>query len=154
MKLLAKTLLCASVCALTLSSTANANDSFKHEIDARQSYMQVLRHNIGQLGAMAKGKKPYDAELAKAAAQNLALAASMNNAFMWPKGSDNANAKNTDALPAIWDQLAKVKKINGDMKEASENLAKHAGNGLSEVRKYIGAVGKTCKGCHDDFKAE
>jgi len=33
-------------------------------------------------------------------------------------------------------------------------MAENAGNGLEALQSSIGDVGKSCKGCHDDYRAK
>lgn len=148
----------ATVMAVAAFSPVIAQDDkgpFHAEITARKSVMQVAKFNIGILGAMAKGKREYDGQLAANSAYNLHLAALMQNGAMWPKGSgvDNADLKiKTTAKPEIWANFPEVAKHHKAWTEASEKLSKVAGNGLDALRGAIGPVGKSCKGCHDDFR--
>lgn len=152
--ILKKSLLVATLVAIGSPAIAADKVPFKAEIKARKSQMHIYKFNMGILGAMAKGKREFNAEEAKAAANNIAIATSLNAAAMWPKGSDNSQNSKTDALPSIWENLAKVGKINDDMGMAAKNLAGKVDGGLGALRKNIGAVGKNCKGCHDDYKAD
>ncbi len=121
-------------------------------IEARQGFMEVLKFNMGILGAMAKGKVDYDAAQASAAANNLAAAAKMENGAMWPEGSDNSNPALkdiTEALPEGWSEYAKIAEVQKKWVAATEKLAAAAGTGVGGIRANIGDVGKSCKGCHD-----
>jgi len=40
------------------------------------------------------------------------------------------------------------------LKTATAALAPVAGNGLDALKGAMGDVGASCKGCHDDFRAE
>jgi len=145
-----------------LSTTAHAHKSntdkpFEAEIEARHSFMHVVQYNMGILGAMAKGKRDYDPTLASAIAKNIQAAALMSNDSMWPKGSDNgqhALAEETKALPAIWEKYDVFNEKQKDWENASQILVDNAGKSLADLRKGMGAVGKTCKGCHKGFKAK
>jgi cytochrome c556 len=141
--------------AVNLLSSASAGN-FDRQIKARQSFMQVYAFNIGILGAMAKGETDYDADLAKASADNLLSAARMNNGAMWPKGSDIATAGNenlTRAKAVIWASFPQVAEKHQALTDAATKMAAEAGNGIDAIRANIGAVGGGCKGCHDDFRA-
>ena len=46
-------------------------------IKARQAMFQLYSFNIGILGAMAKGEREYDADVAREAAENLQAAANL-----------------------------------------------------------------------------
>jgi cytochrome c556 len=138
-----------------LGSVAEAAD-FSNQIKARKALMQVYAFNMGQLGAMVKGKMPYDANAAKGAAGNVLAAASMYGRAMWPKGSDNTApglAGKTRAKPDIWSNFPKVKEASMGLVAAAKTLSAEAGNGVDALKANIGAVGKACGSCHKPFRA-
>ena len=103
MKKILAIVLSGMLAAGAVSSVA-AGD-FDKQIKARQAHMQLYSFNLGILGAMAKGEMEYNADLAKASADNLLAVATMNAGAMWPQGSDMAAAGNegkTWAKPEIW----------------------------------------------------
>ena len=153
-----KTLLAALFCVTGLAAVATAQDKGPHDnaIKGRQAMFQTYNFNMGVLGAMAKGKMDYNAEIAAQSAANLQAAANFGQAAMWPEGSDSetaGNAKNR-ALPAIWSNFPDVMEKGNALKMASEKLAAEAGNGLDALQAAIGDVGGTCKACHDDYRAK
>jgi len=139
MKLKLLSVLIASL--LILSTTALAEGPHDKAIKARQSMFQLYSFSTGVLGDMAKGKIEYNAELAQEMADNLNAAANLGQSAFWPAGSDNSNSENarTRALPKIWETFP---------------VAAEAGNGLDALRSNMGAVGKSCKGCHDTYRAK
>lgn len=147
----------ATIAAVSTMAYAADDYPFKAEITARKSVMQVNGFNIGMLAAMTKGKLPYDAAAAQNAAYNLHLGALMRNGPMWPKGSgvDNpALADKTTAKPEIWSASSKVGEKHQAWTESTEALMKVAGNGLDALKEALGPVGKSCKGCHDDYRVK
>lgn len=151
-----KTLLAIGLGTLMLTSTTGADDHtpFAAEIKARQSVFQVYKYNMGLLGAMAKGETEYNAQVAVDAAWNLNAASMMKNGTMWPPGSDNSAVEGTRALPEIWSTYPAIVEKGKALTDASTALVAVAGNGLDELRGAMGAVGKSCKGCHDDYRAK
>jgi len=122
-------------------------------IKARQGEMQLRSFNAGPLFAMAKGKMEYDAELAASLANNLVLQTKMDMGRAWAKGTDNvAYAGKTDSLPEIWSTYPKIAESGKAYVKAVTELAAVAGNGRDALKSKIGALGKGCKGCHDDFR--
>lgn len=120
---------------------------------ARQAQMQLYSFNLGILGAMAKGTVEYNADAASAAAGNLASLSSLNQMAMWVPGSDSDTLGDASrALPAVWAEGSKAQAIGMEMASASAAMAEVAGTGLDGVRGAIGAVGKTCGACHDDYR--
>lgn len=121
---------------------------------ARQAQMQLYAFNLGQLGAMAKGEVDYDAGAASAAAGNLAKLASLDGRAVWVPGSDDATLgqEATEALPAIWEEGSKVGEKAMALASAASQLDAVAGDGLDALRGAIGDVGKSCGGCHEDYR--
>ncbi len=131
-----------------------ADEPFANEIKARKAVMQVYAFNLGVLGAMAKGKTPYDADAAQTAADNLNAAVNMKNGAMWPKGSDNgALGKRTRAKPEAWTEYPRVAEKSKALKEAAAKMAAEAGTGLDAVKANMKGVGQGCKGCHEIARA-
>lgn len=154
-----KLLIGLAVLAMTgIGFVATAADKGPHDdaIKGRQAMFQLYGFNMGILGAMAKEKMAYDAALASEAAANINAAANFGQSAMWPAGSDNETPGNatTRALPAIWNTYPAVVEKSDALKKASAALASQAGEGLDALQGVINDVGASCKGCHDDFRAE
>ena len=141
---------------LTLAFSAlAAGDPNEKAIKARQAVMTLQSWYAGPLFGMAKGDVDYDADMAAANAAHLNMMANVDGGAMWPQGTDNgAYAGKTRALPEIWTTWPAVGEKDQALKDAAAALAEVAGDGLDALRSKIGAVGKACKGCHDDFRAE
>ncbi|WP_428033392.1 c-type cytochrome [Amphritea sp.] len=157
MKMVIKAALCATVLA-TVSAPVMAEEyPFAEQIEGRQGYFQMLKFNIGVLGAMAKGQRDYDADIAQTLANNLKNASLMNNQLMWPKGSDmdaEGLSGKTKAKAAIWQEGSEIGQKNKEFAAAAETMAANAGQGLDALRKAIGPLGKSCKGCHEEYRAK
>ncbi len=147
----------ASLIAGVMScGVAHAEGPHDKAIKARQAMFQLYSFSAGVLGDMAKGKIDYDAELAKELAGNLNAAANLGQSAFWPAGSDNSNPDNLKnrALPKIWETFPAIGENAQELKDAAAVLAAEAGNGLDALRSSMGAVGKSCKGCHDEYRAK
>ena len=71
---------------------------------------------------------------------------------LFPEGS---NIEKSKALPAIWENPVEFSEAMDRFKEAAEGMASAADTeDMSEIGPAIQALGGSCKGCHDDFKAE
>lgn len=115
--------------------------------------MQIRSFSAGPLFGMAKGKIPYDAELASKLANNLKALLELDMGRAWAKGTDNkVYPGKTTALPKIWTTYPKISEKGKAYAKAVGELAAVAGNGLDALKGKIGALGKGCKGCHDDFR--
>lgn len=143
----------AGAVATSALAGSHANKAAAASIKARQAQMQLYAFNLGILGAMAKGAVDYNADAASAAAANLAALANSNQMAYWPAGTDNFDMGDaTRALPAIWAEGSKVGERGMALASAAAALAGVAGDGLDALRGGIGAVGKSCGGCHDDYR--
>ena len=149
-----RSILVAVGLTLALSASA-AKDPNEKAIKSRQAVMALQSWYAGPLFTMAKGDMEYDAEMAGTYAAHLNMMANLDGGPMWPPGTDNgAYAGKTRALPEIWSTYPAVGEKDQALKDAAAALAEVAGGGLDALRSKIGAVGKACKGCHDDFRAE
>ncbi len=144
----------AAACFCAAAAPLVQADPLDDAIKARRAYYQLVLFNAGPVLGMARDKVPYDAQRATTSAQNLQALASMKNAAMWPKGSDNEAKKGaTRALPAIWDKPGIADKGKA-FREAIAELAKVAGNGLDAMKPKATALGATCAACHKEYRAK
>ena len=144
-----RTLAAASLAAaLALAPAAFAQD-FENQVGARQGQFKIMAVNLGVLGGMARGQMEYDAELAQAAADNIVAVTSLHQDFFWPEGSDNVMLDTTRADPSIWDDNADFLAKWSDAGEAAVALQDVAADGQEGLGAALGALGGTCKACHD-----
>ena len=153
-----RSLLLCSLIAFSAGAIAK-DDANEKAIDARKAEMELRSFYAGTLFGMAKGAIDYDAELAGKMAGALSELAAFYNknggAYFWPKGSDaSAYPDSTTAKANIWTTYPEIGEASKKYEEAVAGLAAEAGNGLGALRANIGALGKSCKGCHDKFRTE
>jgi len=152
MKIATQVCLLLIAAAFTLPSFA-AKDPLLKAIKARQGEMQLRAFNVGPLFAMAKGEMEYDAKLATGLAGNLKLMLDLDNGRAWKQGTDiEAYPGKTTALGKIWTTYPEISEYGKKYVKAVGQLAAVAGNGRDALKDKIGAVGKSCKGCHDEFR--
>lgn len=143
----------AACAATAVFSGGHADKAAKAAVKARQATMTLYAFELGALGAMAKGDVEYNADAATAAAANLAKVTSMNQARLWLPGTSTAELGDaTGALPALWESGSKAADIGKELAMAAVAMEAAAGEGLDSLRGAIGAVGKTCGACHDDYR--
>lgn len=156
MKFITKIAIAGVVTVLTTGAMADSAKSLKHAekvTELRQSIFSLLGNNMWQLGSMAKGKIAFDAE--KAGKHALRINQLSMMIADYARTDTSAHKVKTEALDKIWQKPDAFAKRIKDLTLASENLQKAALSGdESMVKKAIGGVGKTCGGCHDNFKAE
>jgi len=145
---------CLLLIGIALAGTSFAgSDPLLNAIKARQGEMQLRAFNVGPLFGMAKGKIDYDAEMANKLAGNLKLMLDLDNGRAWAQGSDTEKyAGETTALPKIWTTYPEISDYGKKYVIAVNELAAVAGDGRDALKSKIGAVGKSCKGCHDEFR--
>ena len=150
-----KTLLTAAVtlCGLVLSLPAAAQ--FQKPEDAikyRQGAFTVMANHLGRIGAMTSGRAPFDAQVA---AETAALVATLAKLPFTACGEGTDEGLPSRAKPEIWKDAAKFKAASEKMATEIGKLdaAAKAGN-LDALKAAMGAVGGSCKACHDDFRAE
>lgn len=137
--------------ALGLALPAAAQD-IDGAVKARKGQMQIISYNMGILGGMAKGQIDYDAAMAVGAAKNLAATGAMDIATLWPEGSDNGAHPTTRAAAPIWSDAAGFEEKFGAFTTATAAAVDGVGDGLDGLRASLGAVGGTCKGCHQTYR--
>ncbi|GIU22813.1 cytochrome c [Shewanella schlegeliana] len=143
----------ALLATATLATSVQANN-FKEAEDAihyRQSAFSLIAYNFGDMGAMLKGKKEYNADVFAKRAENVAALSKLPlEGFV--AGSEKGD---TEALAKIWSDKAD---FDAKMKTFQENaaiLAVAASKGdKKEIKKAFGNTGKSCKGCHDIYKKD
>ncbi|GAA3908871.1 cytochrome c [Halomonas cibimaris] len=152
-----KTGLSAAACAvlLTLGATASAAEP-EDAIHYRQSAFGVIGWHFSPIADMAKGDVEYDADEFARRAQNVADLASMPwEGFVDGTYQNDGHGINTDALAKIADNPDDFQQKQQDMMDEAQKLAKIAQEkDFRTSRAQLSKVGKTCKNCHDDYRAE
>ena len=144
---------CAAVAvATTAFAESHANPALENATNARHAQMQVIGYHTGILGDMAKGTTPYDAEIATAAAENLASAAAMNRITMWIAGSEQGAVANSRAKAEIWTDPAGFDEKAVGLETASAAMVTAAGTDLDALRAAMGGVGESCGACHKAYR--
>ncbi|MFO7594487.1 MAG: cytochrome c [Pseudomonadota bacterium] len=140
----------AGVLAIGVSGVAVA-DQHEDAIKYRQAAFTLIKGNFGPMGAMVKGEMPYDSEAFAEYAANVAAVAGMaDDGFI--DGSDTGDTK---AKPEVWENRAEFDKRMREFQKLSGELAVVAKSGdMDQIKPKFGAVGKSCKACHDDFKSK
>ena len=118
-------------------------------VKQRQAAMTLQGKYFGPLGGMAQGKVPYDAKIVQRNADYLVALAQMP----WDGFDPSTKGEKSRALPALWEQPGKVKEaIDRFQSEISKLQQVSKGGDEGAIKAQIGAVGKACAGCHDNFR--
>ncbi|MCU0968791.1 MAG: cytochrome c [Rubrivivax sp.] len=145
-------LVVAAIAGLSFALPAAAQ--FQKPEDAikyRKAAFTVMAAHFSRIGAMAQGRVPFDGAAATA---NAEIVATMS-ALPFTAFGDGTDKGDTRALPKIWSDRANfdagAKKMQD---EVAKLVAAAKSNNLDNVKTAFGAVGQTCKGCHDNFRKE
>ena len=118
-------------------------------VKQRQSAMTLIGKYFGPLGGMAQGRVPFDAKLVQRNADYLAALAQMPWDGFDPATKDTKSA----ALPAVFNDSGKFKEAANRLTSEVQKLQQVAkGGDEGAIKSQIGAVGKSCGGCHDNFR--
>ncbi len=149
--LTALTLSTSLVLATAAAADGHLSQDQERAISARKAHMALNGFNIGPLGAMAQEQIPYDAEVAAAAAANLAALGSMNEDRYWLEGTD-LSVGGTRAKAEIWSDPDGFAAELARFADATTALAAVAGDGLDAMRGAFGPVGQSCGSCHEAYR--
>jgi cytochrome c556 len=150
MKLLASLSLAAVVATMSVPAMAQfqkPEDAIKY----RQASFTVMANHFGRLKGMVDGSVPFDA---KVAAENAALVETMSK-LPWGAFGPGTDKGQTKAKPEIWAEQAKFKEGSDKLQAETTKLVAAAKTGnLDSLKTAFGAVGQSCKACHDNYKAK
>ena len=159
MKSFGRSVVIAAALAVPLAAVAQQLKP-EEAIRARQSIMRVIGLNFGPIGKMASGDAAFDKTVFQTNAARMEAVWAMNPGQYFVPGTDKAVsgakiASFTDAKPEIWAQPDKFKAAAERAGQAIANLSQAAKSGDEKaMRAAAGAVGQSCKACHDDFRAK
>lgn len=138
--------LALSLAVLALPASADEDSVINH----RKGVYQAIGGNMKALVMIVKGGVPHAGDAKYHAEQIAALSKLTEKVF--PKGSDFGD---TEAKPDIWSKPDDFKKVMAAFQAQAEKTAKVAAGGdLKATAAEVGELGKTCKGCHDNFRQQ
>ena len=148
-----RNILIVGAAAAAIATTALAQQSPQETaVKARQAHMTLYSANLGVLGAMAQGNMDYDAERAQMAAGNLAALAQLHQGLYWLPGTSHEEIESSRTLPALWENGEEARAYGMALAEAAVAMEAVAGDGVEALQANLGAIGRNCGGCHEDFR--
>jgi cytochrome c556 len=142
-----------AVLAAVLSTPAAAQFAKPEDaVKYRQSAFSLQGTHFGRLAGMARGTIPFDA---KVAAENVAVLEAVSKLPWTAFGDGTDKVASSKAKPEIWKEMPKFKEGSDKMQAEVSKLAAAAKGGtmtLDQLKAAVGAVGGTCKACHDSYK--
>jgi len=142
--------------AVSFSHDVLAQQAAKPEqlIKWRQSAYQLLAWNNGRIKSNLDAQYNKD-EVAKAA-NSIAAIANSGLGSLFAAGTETGKGwHDTAAKPALFSAGSKAGEYSAAFtKEANELAHLAATADQAAVKDQFGKLGKTCKACHDDYKAK
>jgi cytochrome c556 len=142
----------AAVVALALGVAAGAvfaQAKPEQVVKQRQSVMTLQGKYFGPMAAMAQGKAPYNADIVR---RNAAYLDNLSR-MAWDGFDASTKDVKSAALPAIYEQPDKFKEAASRLENEAHKLYEVSRSGdEAAVKAQIGAVGKSCGGCHESFR--
>ena len=142
--------------AIGLSSATLAQTIGKPEdqIRWRQSVMQTLGWSMGRIKANIEGS--YNKDQVIQAANTIQALANSGSGGLFQPGTDTGKGwRDTNVKPELFTSGAKLKEVGTAYNKEANELAKIAASGdAAAIKTQFGNLGKTCKGCHDEFRKE
>ena len=145
---------------LTAVSVGGAGNAAAPAPAAKQASVTARQDGFKAIGGAFKAVR---GELAKDSPDFALIAAKASDinaraskiVSLFPAGTSNADGFKTEALPAIWSKPAAFKASAQKLADESAKLASLAGKRNKQaVAAQAMAMGGSCKGCHDQFRAE
>ena len=118
----------------------------------RKSVMFLIAQHFGRMGAVVKGKAPYEQ---KAFTQNAMVVESLSKlpwqATMMP-GTDKGD---TTLNASVFAQQTEFKATAASFEAGTAKLLSVSQSGdLNAIKAQFVEVAKSCKGCHDQFRTK
>lgn len=136
---------CALACSLFAAGSVVAQDP----IAARKDGFKAAKEAMGKIKSTLESGG--DLSVVQVSAAKLAEV-SMAAGALFPPGSDKGDTK---AKASIWSNADDFKaKLTAFQTESAKLVQVAATGDAAAVKKQFGAVGGTCKGCHDNYKAD
>jgi cytochrome c556 len=139
--------LCMTVAVLWSASALAQFAKPKDAVEYREAGMTLISSHFGRMAPVMRDQQPYDKAAIKANVDTLKMLATL------PWAGFASNAPGGDALPKIWSDAAGFKqqqdKFTGNIAKLS--AAADAGD-LAQLKVAFGAVGESCKSCHNAYR--
>jgi cytochrome c556 len=135
-------------CGLAYGVAAMADADPMDLIKYRKDVMSALGAHTGAASLIIRGRVDYGPQLIDHA-RSLALTTPLIEDVFPP----DSELGDTDAKAAVWQKPEEFKKHAMAAQEAAAAFLKAAEAGdKAEIGKKFMAMGKACKGCHDEFR--
>jgi cytochrome c556 len=128
---------------------AKPEDAIKY----RQSAFTLMGNHMGRINAQLKASSPNVQAIQTSAALVETFSRLPYEAFI--PGSESGGNPPTRAKPEVFKDGDKIKSLAETMQsEVAKLNAVAKGGDVGAIRAQFGAVGKSCKACHDDYRKD
>ena len=136
------------ICSVAATGAAIAQDG---PIKKRQELMKKNGDAAKLINAMFKGEKPYDAAAAADAIKG--IGAVMDEFItLFPEGSTSAGFRREAGNLEEQGRLRRLGRASKGMTRPKTVAA--AAGGMASLQPAFAEFAKSCRGCHDDYRAE
>ena len=126
------------------SSLADSHGIIKY----RQNVMKSTAGHMGAIVDILKNRLPLEAHIVDHARSMLQISRMILS--MFPEGSSKGR---TRSKQAIWENWSEFESAANNFERESAKLSEVAENGdMEALAKQVRATGKTCSGCHRNFR--
>jgi len=143
--------LVAVVACMCMPELSSAQAVPEKAIRARQSGYYLMSQQMARINATIKGDLAFDKTALETSAEALDVIGRLvvDN---YPTGSDQGSTK---AKPEIWKETRRFKQLaQASQGEAARLKAAVRGGDLDAIKAAYGATSKSCKSCHDVYRAQ
>jgi cytochrome c556 len=143
-----------TIAAASLTAIAQQAPKPEQLIKWRQSAYQVVAWNTGRIKASLDG--PYNKDEVAKAANTIAAIANTGLGTLFPPGTEQGKGWHDTAVkPELFQDGKKVGEYAANFSREATELAKVAAVGdPAAVKDQYAKLTRTCKSCHDDFRAK
>jgi len=143
--------LCAGLGLAAMAAVAAGEMAPEKAIKARQSAYFLMGQQMARINATVKGDVPFDKTSLTLSADALDVISKLVS-DQYPAGSDQGSTK---AKPEVWKDQGKFKQLmQASQTEVSKLSAAVHGGDLDLIKAAYGSASRSCKTCHDSFKAQ
>jgi len=141
----------AAVVTVLVSGAALAQAKPEILVKQRQSAMTLIGKYWGPMAGMMQGKIPYDAAVVQ---RNAGFLDNLSR-MPWDGFHESTRDVKSAALPNVFTDQAKFREAASRLENEASRLVQVSRSGdEAAVKAQLGAVGKSCGGCHNDFRAK
>ena len=152
MKKLVKILICLIFIAMAVGGAYAQFAKPEHAIKYRKSVMFLIAQHFGRMGAVVKGKAPYDQE---AFTRNALVVETLSHLPWQASLVPGTDKGDTTLNAAVFAQQTEFNASAQAFEAGTAKLVSVSQSGdLNAIKAQFGEVAKSCKGCHKQFRTK